>query len=536
MTRKTPSPVQKSDPTGVRLNVFLQEHGVASRRKADELIQAGRVKLDNLVVRTLGLRVAADAKVAVDGVLLNHEVPKVIYLFNKPDETLTTRAEEDQRQTIFQLPALRGLPRNVQAVGRLDYRSEGLLILTNDGDLAYALTHPRYSVEKTYAVLLADLISPEDIEKLRKGIKLEDGMAQALSVRLGSKEMLGKSRGQWLEIVVTEGRNRLIRRMMEALGLKVLRLVRIAVGDLRLPDKLTPGHIVAARPAELKYLMKIKKDMTDEVVKGKEAKPSHLTEDDMRRRRLNRKMSLNNNDYADEVLRRSAKADSMRQGRKSIQMPDQRRVWKDKSDDNQGIRMNTSEDREVAKPTHSRLKNDDSLNQSRAESRPESRPESRKKSNIVVAQSEAKSAPEGRFNKKSNISISPAKSTVIAAKHDDSSFVDFDDGEIRSGRGKQNPRHMASRPDRPTAHRANNRGPSAATTAAALEAARLAGKLPPEVPQGPARIEFADAVKKKTPHKKMQKGGKEKESRGKKDTKTKKPEKDQKASAEKKRK
>ena len=528
MTRKTPSPVQKSDPTGVRLNVFLQEHGVASRRKADELIQAGRVKLDNLVVRTLGLRVAADAKVAVDGVLLNHEVPKVIYLFNKPDETLTTRAEEDQRQTIFQLPALRGLPRNVQAVGRLDYRSEGLLILTNDGDLAYALTHPRYSVEKTYAVLLADLISPEDIEKLRKGIKLEDGMAQALSVRLGSKEMLGKSRGQWLEIVVTEGRNRLIRRMMEALGLKVLRLVRIAVGDLRLPDKLTPGHIVAARPVELKYLMKIKKDMTDEVVKGKEAKPSHLTEDDMRRRRLNRKMSLNNNDYADEVLRRSAKADSMRQGRKSIQMPDQRRVWSDKSDDNQGIRMNTVDDREVAKPTHSRIKADDSVNQTR--------PEPRKKSNIVVAKSEVKSAPEGRFNKKTSTEISAPKAAVIQPKNDSNSFVDFDDGEIRSGRGKQNPRHMASRPDRPTAHRANNRGPSAATTAAALEAARLAGKLPPEAPQGPARIEFADAVKKKTPHKKMQKGGKEKESRGKKDTKTKKPEKDQKAAADKKRK
>lgn len=307
----------QSDPTDqVRLNVFLQECGVASRRKADELISAGAVKVNGKTVSQLGTRIARTDKVHVQGKLVGAKsIPKVVYILNKPDMCLTTRFDSKMRRTIFDLAALKSLPSNVQAVGRLDYRSEGLLLLTNDGDLAYALTHPRFSVEKTYAVLVSDGVTIEDVEKLRAGVMLDDGMAKAVSVRLGSKEKMGASRGQWLELVVTEGRNRLIRRMAEAIGLKVVRLVRVGMGEILLPATLKPGAITPVDASGQKQLEQIKRDMLKAMSQEKGGKVAFLDAETVSKRKMKRKLKLNDEEYAQETVRRSAEASARRKQR-----------------------------------------------------------------------------------------------------------------------------------------------------------------------------------------------------------------------------
>jgi len=308
---------QQSDPADqIRLNVFLQECGVASRRKADELISSGAVKVNGKVVSQLGVRVSRSDKVHVQGRLVGSKsIPKVVYILNKPDMCLTTRFDAKMRRTIFDLTALKPLPSNVQAVGRLDYRSEGLLLLTNDGDLAYALTHPRFSVEKTYAVLVSDGVTIEDVEKLRAGVMLDDGLAKAVSVRLGSKEKMGATRGQWLELVVTEGRNRLIRRMAEAIGLKVVRLVRVGMGEILLPATLKPGAVAAIDAAGLKQLEQIKQDMLKAMTQESSKKSSFLDAETTSRRKMKRKLKLNDDEYAQETVRRSAEASARRKQR-----------------------------------------------------------------------------------------------------------------------------------------------------------------------------------------------------------------------------
>jgi len=315
---KAAAPAASEIEGGIRLNVYLQEQGIASRRKADTMIEQGRVQVDGVVCKKLGSKVLPSAEIRVDGKPVRSVgSKKVVLMFNKPDLTLTSRSDTQGRQTVFDLPALKKLPPGCQAVGRLDYRSEGLLLLTNDGDLAYALTHPRYAVEKTYAVLVADSVNAEDVDRLRKGVKLDDGFAKPVGVRLGSKEKLGASRGQWIEIVVAEGRNRLIRRMMDVVGLNVLRLVRLAIGDVQLPEKLGAGHVVTLVGAELAYLNRIKLDMLQE--RDEPAKPAAipvLTEAEKLKRRLKRKLSLNDAEYAEERERRSAEAGSHRRTRK----------------------------------------------------------------------------------------------------------------------------------------------------------------------------------------------------------------------------
>jgi 23S rRNA pseudouridine2605 synthase len=291
----------------VRLNVLLQEFGVSSRRKADDLIESGVVKVDGKVVRKLGTKVEKSATISVEGKILKGIPAKVTYILNKPFMTITSRKDEKERTTIFDLPEIKKLPPNVQPVGRLDYRSEGLLVLTNDGDLALALSHPKYSVEKTYAVLTSSPFTLEDADKLKKGIVLDDGPAKVVSIKIGGKEKLGNSIGQWVELIVTEGRNRLVRRMMEALGLSVVRLVRVAIGDLRLPGKLEPGKMRIVTEFEAKYLNDIKKEMISEESKKKKTLNT-LPKEIIDARKLKRKITLNDTEYAREAERREKRA------------------------------------------------------------------------------------------------------------------------------------------------------------------------------------------------------------------------------------
>lgn len=317
----------------VRLNVLLQEYGVSSRRKADELIESGNVQVNGKIVKTLGVKVEKNSSISVNGKILKSIPNKVTYLFNKPFMTITSRKDEKERTTIFDLPDLKKLPLNVQSVGRLDYRSEGLLILTNDGDLSLALSHPKYSVEKTYAVLVSSTFTIEDSEKLKKGVELEDGIAKAISVKIGSKEKLGNSLGQWIELVVTEGRNRLVRRMLEAIGLSVVRLIRVAIGDIRLPAKLEAGKMRVVTDIEGKYLSNLKKNMLQEINEKSKFTPS---KDILEKRKLKKKISLNDLEYAKEAERREKRASLISKLRKKelAQSEQKRHTWKGKETNN----------------------------------------------------------------------------------------------------------------------------------------------------------------------------------------------------------
>lgn len=242
----------------VRLNVLLQKRGVASRRHADELIEKGLVAVNGTVINQLGTKVARNARLTVDGVPYRKSPRRLIYILNKPPFVMCTRQDAQGRKTIFHLPSVQGLPTNVQNVGRLDYHSEGLMILTNDGELSHAIAHPKHNIEKVYLVLLSTVPAHAKIEKLRRGITLNDGFAQPKRLTLLHQELLGQTKGQWLEIVITEGRNRLVRRMFEYLGFHVLRLIRTAIGNIKLPGNLPQGEVRPVTSSERRYLKAIK--------------------------------------------------------------------------------------------------------------------------------------------------------------------------------------------------------------------------------------------------------------------------------------
>ena len=243
----------------VRINHLLQLAGVCSRRSADRLISEGRVKVDGRVISQLGTKVHPDAKLSVNGIAVGKKPSKTILLLNKPDLYLTSRVSEGDLTSIFELKSLKKLPRNVQSVGRLDFRTEGLLVLTNDGILAQALAHPSNGITKTYCALLNAEVLAEDLAKLRKGIMLADGFAKPLQIKKLNRSFLGSAkRGQWIEITVNEGRNRLIRRLFETLDYRVVRLIRTAVGEVLLSEELKAGEVMAPTPQQLEFFKQIK--------------------------------------------------------------------------------------------------------------------------------------------------------------------------------------------------------------------------------------------------------------------------------------
>ncbi len=217
-----------------RLQKFLSQAGVASRRKAEELIVAGRVRVNGAPARELGTKVDPTRDVVeVDGARV--EVAGTQWLaVHKPRGYVTTRQDPEGRPTVYELvPAeYRGL----FYVGRLDYDSEGLVLLTNDGETANRLMHPRYGTERVYEVEVAGQVSPAALRELRAGVELEDGRARAEAVaRL--KAPPGRSR---VRLTLLEGRNREVRRLFRAVGHTVERLVRVSYGPVRLGG-LAPG-------------------------------------------------------------------------------------------------------------------------------------------------------------------------------------------------------------------------------------------------------------------------------------------------------
>ncbi len=210
-----------------RLNKYLAHAGLGSRRHCEELIRAGRVSIDGQTVCDLATRVADGQTVAVDGAPVRAE-RSVYWLVNKPRGYLCTNHDPAGRPRAVDL--VPHVHQRVYTVGRLDEDSEGLLLLTNDGDLANRLMHPRYGIEKTYLVQVAGTPTTEDVHKLLKGVWLSDGHVRARSVR----RLRRQGDSAWLQITLSEGKNREIRRMLARLGHKVMRLRRIAIGPIQL--------------------------------------------------------------------------------------------------------------------------------------------------------------------------------------------------------------------------------------------------------------------------------------------------------------
>jgi 23S rRNA pseudouridine2605 synthase len=224
-----------------RLNKFLAHAGLGSRRHCEELIVRGRVAVDGQVVRELGTKVDPDQQeVVVDGQPLHVERP-VYWLVHKPRGYLCTNHDPAGRPLAIEL--VPHVQQRVYTVGRLDEDSEGLLLLTNDGDLAHKLMHPRFGVEKTYLVQVAGRPEREDVEQLLKGVWLSDGHVKARRV----KRLKSQGESTWLEIVLSEGKNREIRRMLARLNHKVLRLRRIAIGPVQM------GRLASSKARPLRH-------------------------------------------------------------------------------------------------------------------------------------------------------------------------------------------------------------------------------------------------------------------------------------------
>jgi 23S rRNA pseudouridine2605 synthase len=230
-----------------RLNKYLAHAGVGSRRHCDDMILHGRVSVDGAVVRELGTRIDPEQQdVHVDGQPLQAE-RLVHWLVNKPRGFLCTNHDPAGRPRAIDL--VPHVSERVYTVGRLDEDSEGLLLLTNDGDLAFRLMHPRFGVYKTYLVQVAGKPTRDDFEKLLRGIWLSDGHVKAKRV----KRLKAQGESTWLEIVLSEGKNREVRRMLAQLGHKVMRLKRTAIGPITL-DRLPKGKARKLKAAEVERL------------------------------------------------------------------------------------------------------------------------------------------------------------------------------------------------------------------------------------------------------------------------------------------
>ncbi len=232
---------------GTRLQKFLAAAGIASRRECERLIQAGRVEVNGRIETVLGTRVNPERDaVRVDGCRVRVATRRVAYLLHKPKGFITSASDPEGRPTVLQL--LQGVPERVFPVGRLDWNSEGLLILTNDGDLANRLTHPANHVPKVYRVKVKGLIPPSALEAIRRGIYLDGRRSLPAQVtRVSSQE------NTWLEVTLHEGKRNQIRRMFERLGHPVLKLRRIAIGPIA--DRLLkPGEFRPLTDEEMRRL------------------------------------------------------------------------------------------------------------------------------------------------------------------------------------------------------------------------------------------------------------------------------------------
>jgi 23S rRNA pseudouridine2605 synthase len=241
------------DGQGDKLHKALADAGLGSRREMEALIGEGRVSVNGQPAK-VGDRVRPGDLVKVNGRLVKlnwkRQLPKVL-LYHKPEGEIVSRDDPEGRPSVFaNLPPLRG-GRWIN-IGRLDFNTEGLLVFTTDGDLANRLSHPRYEVEREYSVRVLGEISSEQMRSLTTGVELDDGMAKVESITSGG----GEGVNHWYTLVIKEGRNREVRRLMEHLGLTVSRLIRVRFGPLVLPPRLKRGMKEELPEGDVESLLK----------------------------------------------------------------------------------------------------------------------------------------------------------------------------------------------------------------------------------------------------------------------------------------
>jgi 23S rRNA pseudouridine2605 synthase len=217
-----------------RLQKIIAEMGIASRRKAEGLIMEGRVKVNGKTA-VIGMKADTEADhIKVDGKLLVSPERKVYFIFNKPRGVVTSLSDPEGRPTVHDF--LRGIKQRVFPIGRLDFDSEGMLILTNDGEFAHSILHPSKKIAKTYLVKIKGILTEEEINKLRTGIRLDRTVTAPAKV----KRLRKAEHNSWIEMTISEGKKRQIRRMMERVGHHVIRLMRVSIGGLEM-GPLKPG-------------------------------------------------------------------------------------------------------------------------------------------------------------------------------------------------------------------------------------------------------------------------------------------------------
>ena len=234
-----------------RLQKIIAAAGVASRRKAEELISAGRVQVNGQIVTELGTKADPDTDhIRVNGKLLSGEQRHVYLLLNKPRGYVTTVSDPENRPTVMQL--IHGVKQRVDPVGRLDYASEGLLLLTNDGGLANKLMKAASQVPKTYVVKVAGTPSPEGLEKLRAGVSIATDEGRRVRSAPAGIRLIKEGANPWYEVILIEGRNREIRRMFEKVGHHVEKIKRVRYGPLTLD--VPPGEFRKLTQQEVERL------------------------------------------------------------------------------------------------------------------------------------------------------------------------------------------------------------------------------------------------------------------------------------------
>lgn len=237
--------VESSNPLTVRLQKVLAQAGIASRRKAEELILEGRVTINGKIAE-IGSKVDPRRdKIAVDGTAIGQHEKLVYIRLYKPTGYLTALSDNQGRPMVADL--IKDIPERIYPVGRLDYNTEGVLLLTNDGVLAHALAHPSHQIPRTYHVKVRGNPSPTQFQKLLTGVALDDGVARALHAERIRTTQAGHL---WFELVMTEGRNREIRRMCEAIGHTVTRLLRVNFANIDVND-LIPGEYSHLTPEQV---------------------------------------------------------------------------------------------------------------------------------------------------------------------------------------------------------------------------------------------------------------------------------------------
>lgn len=222
-----------------KLQKLLAHHGLGSRREIERWIDEGIVKINGRIAE-LGERATIEDRIEVRGrpVHFKPEAMKTrVLMYNKPEGEVCTRKDEQQRPTVFKkLPEIK--PGKWINVGRLDINSLGLILFTNDGELAHRLMHPSYTIEREYAVRVLGNVEQQHLNALLKGVKLDDGIAKFDAIEFQG----GKGANSWYHVLLHEGRNREVRRLWESQGFTVSRLIRVRYGDLTLPPRLRPGQ------------------------------------------------------------------------------------------------------------------------------------------------------------------------------------------------------------------------------------------------------------------------------------------------------